>query len=505
MIRMTQKTLCAVSVLTLMSVGGGHAQNADGTAAVAPAPKSEIRLRVGVRSQARPFSYKSETLSDVLTGATPGPLARADYTGYMVKICDSVLTDLVLNPPDPSRPLKVDQILPVDVDKLLIDVAKQEAEIEKRETKVSNLRVSLSALNETLGITPPEDIKVGFREVQERIFDLEKELGTLSGAGNPDLLAADKELALPEYIEVADRDSLSLLAVRLDKVDAVIAAQTERFRGATGAEALSNRNKGSRFRYLNPSDEQGPRRIDILCDPASITNERRDGLMISPPLYMTGISFITPRSSRDARKSNECPSDHIENKKLASFLFGVVGNTTAASSGIRALLAANELPEDRDALIQFLRRGDSAVDNCRLGQEMLAKVNNTKYTFNARWNGGSVLIFTSHDQAARAFCDGYVHYYLGDRDIIVEHARTIPGCNFDNGTRTFTADRYAVFGKIDYTDTDQSQLVTRFFEILSQKVLSHPSILDQAFYETFYPSDPTRTLEYFYRSVRGMP
>jgi hypothetical protein len=365
-------------------------------AAVTPAVAEEegAKLRIGVRADARPFSYRSDTLLDVLSAATPGPLAGQKYTGYMVKICDSVLNEMIVDP----------------------------------------------------------------------------------------------------------RPGLSLSRTRIEIVDI-----DERMR-----EARTNGNAqdiGGRFRYLvrEPGEGAPEPIIDILCDPATINNERRRGLMISPPVYLTGISYVSQRRMRTAQgPGDSCPQPSFQEEGRIDFLFGVVGNTNAATSGIRALVAAEEMPQDRDALIQFLR-GEDPQETCRVSQEILRQIKQSEERLSAAWVGGPVLAFTTHAEAAQAFCDGEIYYYVGDREIIVNSVASIPGCEYGNGTRTFTTDRYAIFGRIDYDNPEQAKLVARFFEILSQKILSHPSIMDQAFYDTFHPTQPTKTLDFFFRSVRGSP
>jgi hypothetical protein len=353
----------------------------------------EVTLRIGVRADARPFSYKSDTLLDVLSAATPGPLAGRKYTGYMIKICDAVLNEMIVDP-RPGLSLSRSRIEIVDID--------------------------------------------------DRMRD----------------------------------------------------ART----AATGQE-------GGRFRFLvrDPDDDAPEPIIDILCDPATINNERRRGLIISPPVYLTGVSYVSQRRMRNAQvPGDSCPQLSFHEEGRVDFLFGVVGNTNAATSGIRALVTAQEMPQDRDALIQFLR-GEDPQETCRVSHDMLREIRQSEERLSASWVGGPVLAFTTHAEAAQAFCDGEIYYYVGDREIILDSVESIPGCEYENGTRTFTTDRYAIFGRMDYDNTEQAKLVARFFEILSQKILSHPSIMDQAFYETFHPTEPTKTLDFFFRAVRGMP
>lgn len=256
----------------------------------------------------------------------------------------------------------------------------------------------------------------------------------------------------------ATTDSEAVEEIRLERknieivdVDALIASDKEK----------------SRFDYFG-------KEFDILCDPSTITNERRSGLILSPPLFLSGISFIDLPNLTKPRQDG-CPSRP---------LVGIVGNTTAANSGIRAILDADELPRYRKLLIDWL---DDGENQCPKGQEGYQ----------------AVRVLPSHSAAARAFCNREFHYYLGDQEIIAHNARQIPGCEFDQAARTFTTDRYAIFGKIDYTDPLRAPWVARFFEVLSQKVPFSPSILDTAFSDTFIGTEKSRALELFFWSIRG--
>ncbi|WP_299614316.1 hypothetical protein [uncultured Tateyamaria sp.] len=373
-------TCCA---LTIALVVQATAQGAPRTAAKDPKSISQCilgnpqaRLRVGVRHHARPFSYHSSTLNEVLTAATPGPLAASNYTGYVVKICDAVLNEMRIGS-ETMAPLQSNDVSILDID---------------------------------------------------------------------------------------------------------------------CAQSASLGEAGSRFRFINGSEKP---LIDVLCDPATITNDRRTGMMISAPIYLTGVSYITPKNMQRPRVPSDdghCPSFLPPGSDKIFHLFGMVGNTTAAGDGVRAVLDADELPNDRDALIEFLKE----TDKCSGAATTAALETGIQ-------GRGPVRFFRTHAEAARAFCNQEIYYYVGDREIITANAASVPGCDFDNGTRTFTTDRYAIFGRIDYNEKDRALLVARFFEVLSQKIVSHPSILDQAFYDTFHPTRPTDALDFFFRSVRGAP
>ncbi|SHG86256.1 extracellular solute-binding protein, family 3 [Kaistia soli DSM 19436] len=335
---------------------------------------ASTRLCVGVRSDARPFSYKSSPPGEASSDAVRGPLRRAGYTGYMVRICDAVLVEMVLDG-DPLVDLKFGDI--------------------------------------------------GF-------YDIDK------------------------------------------------AAQ------ATDAAANDGASPSGRFADLG-------KRFDILCDPATITNDRRDDFSVSPPLFLTGISYITRKGAPQLGRI-------CADRKRS--LIGLVGGTTAATEGIRALLDAHELPELHRPMIDFLtpspKPGDVKLDSCGF--------NPADPGFKPR-----IQTYKTHTAAAKAFCDGEFYYLVGDLEIITANVRMVPGCDYENGTSTYTNDRYAVFGRTRPAMAGESPvdtmarrlLVARFFQIMSQKVVFNPSILDKAFGDTFLGVSPSRKLEIFFWSVRG--
>ncbi|WP_238364731.1 transporter substrate-binding domain-containing protein [Mesobacterium pallidum] len=395
------------------------------------------KLCVGVRSHSRPFSYRSERMIDVATHAALGPLGRDRYTGYVIKICDAVLTEMV---------------------------------------------------------------------------------------------SADPELGIDD-IGVFDID-----------------------------EARRNgRAAGGDIRFTGLGAE-----FDILCDPATITNERRVDLVVSAPIYLTGISYITPRDFGPPQSA--CGTRG---------LIGMVGQTTAQSYGLSALIEAQELPAYKSVLVATQRGTVVCAQEGDPYEELQAALDKVvaETAAAARVAAGKdeateeapeptapanlaqlpdirpVRIYDSHDAAARDFCSKQFHYYLGDREIIREQADAIPGCEFDGGVETYTEDRYAIFGKAMQDvavcsrvskwqaralavltpsafeslaaafgtegkatceagaaiDIERRLRVASFFEILARKTLGYPSLLDQAYEETFQDTPKSDKLKTFFRNVRGTP
>jgi hypothetical protein len=325
---------------------------AEGAAQSAPEPPAPPacgkQLCIGVREHARPFSYRPET--DARTDASAGPLSAAGYSGYMIRICDAVLQQMILD-------------------------------------------------------------------------------GDLDG---------------PADIGIVDIDRLPMV-------------------------------EGDRLDRLG-------RDFDILCDPATITNTRRTDYMVSPPLFLTGISILSPPG---LFPENICG---VLRGREGPVLLAVVGGTNAGEAGVRALIQSGAVASLNAELNNYLAGRpicEGVVEADRL-----------------------VRTFATHPEAAKAFCDApdkqmRALYYLGDLEIIVANAEAVPGCTPERPVQTYTNDRYAIFARADWTDQDRARLIARFYETLSRKVVFSPSLLDQAFTDTFIGQRPSRKLELFLWSIRG--
>lgn len=334
-------------------------------AASPPQRPANESLRIGVRKYAGPFSFHSERAIDVWSAAPQAPLAKAGYTGYMSKICDAVLADMLLNKPADLR----------DFDRSAVEVVDIDCLIENR-------------------------------------------------------VAAD------------------------------------------GTGILEDGASISRFEYLG-------KQIDVLCDPATITNERRHDFILSPPLFLSGIGMIS--RSNNLVGSGSCPKEH---------LIGQVASTTASKDGLIKVLESNELNSWSDLLKSYIKEG--------IGRNSCSTAIDDDVEL--------VKLYNNHKAASEAFCNDEFHYYLGDREIITFNARSVAGCSseIEGAGQTYSFDRYAIYGKMAYRPYSQKrdQRIARFFELLSQKVLISPSLLDTAYQNTFL-ENPSPKLEGFYWSIRG--
>lgn len=377
-------------------------------------------LAIGVRSKARPFAYK---LPDgvIDSDATSGPLSRAGYSGYMVRICDAALAEMIVNP-EVSGGLNMDQVT---------------------------------------------------------IYDIDTGLWHGQRGQNKDNEPEDPATA--------------------------------------------------RFEKLGIS-------FDILCDPATITNQRR-GVIVSPPVFLTGISYLTLRNTgmptdpcgdKDvsdspekeqavAKAVTEAESKDSVERKDKRALIGLVAGTTSKDRGIQALIDAREMPQREAKLVDELR--NPSVSACKESDEAKKDSKPSGDATAAKPEKVLVQTYRNHAIAAQQFCAGKsFHYYVGDLEIIRSYAGAIPGCDIENGVVTYTNDRYAVFGMavgcrpplaetvpdpLADCDTERALRVAKFFSILTQKVIFNPSVLDKAYDDTFPGQVQSKKLKLFYWSIRG--
>ncbi|WP_298917663.1 hypothetical protein [uncultured Roseobacter sp.] len=223
-------------------------------------------------------------------------------------------------------------------------------------------------------------------------------------------------------------------------------------------------------------------KIDIMCDPATINTARVKRFAVSPPLFITGVGYLT-------RKGSVAPASACRKDKA---LIGFVGTTNAASHSIQIILQSGEWRTYRDYIIAALRSPKDSKNHC----------NNTN---GLEEQGGVFWAGDTHDDVAKKFCDGSITYYVGDLEIIAEHASRHAGCAWLRGPRSFTTDRYAIFANVDYNEIHKSLLIGRFFEVLNREIATSASLLDRAYIATFGETTRSKKLEAFFWSLRGSP
>jgi hypothetical protein len=234
---------------------------------------------------------------------------------------------------------------------------------------------------------------------------------------------------------------------------------------------------GSRFQMLREIPGGGDPSIDLLCDPATATRERLRDHTASLPLYLSGVGYAARKRERN------------QNTGSGNFRINVVGSTTAIDHGIRRILDAGEWPSFRDDLLSYLYNPGAATD----GNE-------------------KVRLSPTHKAAVEAFCaapsgdSNPLQYYVGDLEI-VNRALLIygdPDCKPEPATTTYSDDRYVLFMRnADSVGIDKARLLMTFSRVLSELVLSQPSLLDEAFEANFEGYRRSDKLRLFFWSLYG--
>ncbi|MFV2052981.1 transporter substrate-binding domain-containing protein [Aliiroseovarius sp. YM-037] len=225
--------------------------------------------------------------------------------------------------------------------------------------------------------------------------------------------------------------------------------------------------------------------IDLLCDPATITRERVREFLASMPIYISGITFA---------KQPEIPPQYCGS------IAGIVGRTTAETNGIHLILDNGEWPQFEPLVRDYLTKGDEWTEP---NHACNALVDTGQAVAGSR--PVPIRLFDNHIDAAAAFCDSEILYYVGDIEIVERNLAAVPDCAYSLARVTYTEERYAIFARTDFENPETGLLTLRFLESLARIIYASPSALDQAFVHTFSGYQPTEKLQFFNWSIRGIP
>ena len=179
---------------------------------------------------------------------------------------------------------------------------------------------------------------------------------------------------------------------------------------------------------------------DVLCDPATVTVERARLGVFSPPVFVSGISFVfSARNDAELyRRWVEWGEDESEKNGSASAAEAAAGlpDCAAVDAGGRAVQArvgALAATTAADFVERVAVQGGDEVPGLG-GHTCLAEVD-------------------SHDDGFDALCDGELSYYFGDRDILAAQLtrRRAAGreCGLVLSRRFLTVEPYALFLRSD--------------------------------------------------------
>lgn len=229
--------------------------------------------------------------------------------------------------------------------------------------------------------------------------------------------------------------------------------------------------------------------IDILCGPSTIKEERIYDLLVSVPIYLSGISFA---------KQKEFPN------KYCGHLVGFVGTTTAQTDGIREILAEGEWPRYNKTLTDYLSNPDAWENDdpdC-VNSELIQGGEKNPEALN-KSNDTPIKAFKDHNALADAFCNNDVLYYVGDIEIVSAKLSERKSCEFELANRTFSEERYAIYTRSPSTSTDKALYLFKFMGELARQIYKPDSLLIKSFKNNFIGYQPSPKLELFYWSITG--
>lgn len=247
--------------------------------------------------------------------------------------------------------------------------------------------------------------------------------------------------------------------------------------------------------------------LDILCDPATATQDRTENLMASLPIYLSGVSFASHSANataarldarrRAAEEANAAEKDPYYDLDCMH-LVGLVSNTTAETKGLAAIRASGEWGSDASSVQSYLEgwNKDEEFRDAEACQEDAAHGRNRK----DQPKVNPVRIFATHDEVADAFCKFRVKYYVGDIEII--NRALASRCSYQDAAITYTDERYTIFTRVPGGDA-RGPLIGKFLKTLSSRVYATDSILIEAYRETLHGYHPTKKLQLLMWSLSG--
>ncbi|MEM6636944.1 MAG: transporter substrate-binding domain-containing protein [Pseudomonadota bacterium] len=268
-----------------------------------------------------------------------------------------------------------------------------------------------------------------------------------------------------------------------------------------------------RVTALNRMEQLDSGAIDVLCDPATITQSRLSApdVTVSVPIYLSGIGFAKNELNRMVFPHWPCQGH----------LVGLVEATTADVDGIQRVLDGDGIaPSYVDALAKFigLRTAGTEAINAWAAEQYQRCIDNPNVSRpveapaeNPDWASSDkeiVRVYDTHTDLAEAFCAREVYYYVGDIEIVLRTLRNYtdrnPGidCPHTVSDKTYSSERYGIFMHFTPGEPARMAAMLAFQQALNQEIhRGRDSILVTAFREHFDAQKISRALDLFFWSV----
>lgn len=249
-------------------------------------------------------------------------------------------------------------------------------------------------------------------------------------------------------------------------------------------------------------------KINILCDPATITQKRLaiPGVLVSPPVYLSGVGRA--ETTRD-QWAGHWP--------CIGPIAGVVEGTTAPRS-VRLIAEKFGFGETFSPIVLAHPQVDKIVLNAEEKDDMtrcrsaVAEVTRNVGPLAAYFSPDSaetdasaayvVRSYPDHEALAKALCDGEIYYSVGDLEIVTlalkSYMEDRPDCQAQADPEVYSEERYGIFIHLSDRMDTSDQLALAFLQQLSIAIhKGHDSILVRSFSDNFDRQKISRSLDLF--------
>lgn len=251
----------------------------------------------------------------------------------------------------------------------------------------------------------------------------------------------------------------------------------------------------------------------MLCDPATIDRTRLpfDSVMVSPPVYLTGIGV--------AEYTGDQWAYHWP---CIGPVVGIIKGTTAPRAvekiavlgdfGASFSRAVDAHPYDEKVTLSDDDKQD--VRNCKaLATAYKIPLQRLKPDFiqddlDSNSSAPNVVYgFRDHESLAKALCGGEIYYSVGDLEIISSALQSVretsePDCKARVNPNVLTEERYAVFVRVTEAMTTADKLALSFLRQMSIEIhKGQDSILVRSFVDNFDRGKISRSPDLFFWSL----
>lgn len=206
-------------------------------------------------------------------------------------------------------------------------------------------------------------------------------------------------------------------------------------------------------------------RVDMICGPMSITQERMEKYVFSLPFFLSGISYATVGGGFKAGKNSD--------------IVGILRRTTA-------LLGLKELT--LESLF--------GVYGKNIFEEIINKNNK---------GGKYIRELSSYDEGFRLLCAQKILYFVGDIDILTDNLSRFKSCNLVVSRKTITKEIYSVLFSRKFVFGNRNKGNGAKFFMGFQKnlfTIFQDGTINKFFEKNFFGKQQSNELRFFFESFR---